>query len=362
MTDRPYTQVPDVAADITNRCNLHCTHCYNCSGEGPAQDLPLGQLCDLFDEIVQYKQQHIRLGGGDPVLHPEFPQVVREAADRGIEVSLSTSGLFDSGAREALPDLPIALYVVSLDGLRDQNDRIRGNGSFERAVDFIRFLRGAGRKVTIATHVCKSNAGELPDLVALADELGAGIKFAPVRPVGRARQLMADEILTASALLQAVRTVDRLRSGYPSLPLKIDFDVLRAPPAAKEPPPRVKQACPAGRSRLNVCYDGYIYPCSFFVTRDRRFAIGRLGKKSLLELWQDSPVLSPFRELVPDPHCLDCGAFGRKCFGGCRAMAYFSSGRLDARDPLCIMHLAKANGADVDLDSLQPRNGGNGSC
>jgi len=335
---RPYfAPVPElVGVEITNRCNLSCRHCFNFSGEGPLQELALADVLYLFDQVREMGITRIRLSGGEPTLHPDFPAIVTEARRRGLQVSINTHAQYGPDRRDRIARLPVELFLVSLDGLRALNDSIRGPGAFERAVDTAGWLRGLDRAVVLSVHLTHSAVRDVEGLVALAAELRVDIKFAPLRLLGRAREYLRDEVLAPADFYQAVRTITRLRAQYPAVRISTDFDILQ-PAGPPGPPPPSRASCPAGRSMLNVSYDGYVYPCAFLVTPQRDFAAGHLRETPLATLWRDSPVFEPFRTLRKDARCQSCFAYGQTCVGGCVAMAYFETGRLDAHDPTCFI-------------------------
>jgi radical SAM protein with 4Fe4S-binding SPASM domain len=121
-----------------------------------------------------------------------------------------------------------------------------------------------------------------------------------------------------------------------------DFDILDGVKTSDPPDPN-RESCGAGRTSCNLNFDGYIYPCAFLVTPEREFAAGSIRESSLLELWQKSPVFQRFRALRKSARCQNCFAYRRSCVGGCPAIAYFTTGDLEAHDPTCF------------IDHVQPR-------
>jgi radical SAM protein with 4Fe4S-binding SPASM domain len=337
MAEPYFTPTPKwVGVEITNRCNLYCKHCFNRSGEGAVQELALADLLSLFDQVLEMGVTTIRISGGEPTLHPDFATIVAKAHQLGLRVSINSHGVYPASIREQIAGLPVDLFIVSLDGLQKANDSIRGKGVFDRAVDTVAWLRSLGRSVVLGVHLARSNVADVEGLIALAAELDAGVKFSPLRPVGRAQEYLHDQVLSPLVFLGAVRTITRLRANYPDIHISTDFDILR-PVESSGPPPPARASCPAGRSMLNVNYDGYVYPCAFLVTPQQEFAAGHLSEAPLLTLWQESPVFLPFRTLEKDAQCQSCFAYGQSCLGGCLAMSYFITGRLDAHDPTCFI-------------------------
>lgn len=348
MTKPYFTEVPElIGVEITNRCDLACRHCFNNSGTGQVRELSIGDLRYLFDQVREMGIERIRISGGEPTLHPDFPAAVEEAHRRGLRVSINTHGLYSSRIRAKIAELPIELLIISLDGLRDVNDSIRGPGVFDRAIDTAAWLVGLERSVTLGVHLTRSAVDDVAGLIALAAKLGAGIKFAPVRPLGRAQQHLRNEILCPADFYKTVRSVTRLRGEYPGIQISTDFDILR-PVEPSHPLFPSRGSCPAGRSMLNVNYDGHVYPCAFLVTPRREFAAGHLHETSLLTLWRESPVFLPFRTLEKNAICQSCFAYGQTCVGGCVAVSYLTTGRLDAHDPTCFIEFV----SPADLEGV----------
>lgn len=348
MAQQYFTVAPElVGVEITSRCDLACRHCFNSSGQGPLQELSLVDLTYLFDQVREMGIEKIRISGGEPTLHPDFSAVVTEAHRRGLRVSINTHGLYSSRTRAQIAELPVELFIVSLDGLRDVNDSIRGQGVFDRVVETATWLLGQDRSLMLGVHLTRSAVGDVAGMIALAAKLGAGIKFAPLRPLGRAQQHLRKEILCPADFYKAVCTITRLRGEYPGIQISTDFDILR-PVEPSHPLSPSRGSCPAGRSMLNVNYDGYVYPCAFLVTPRREFAAGHLHETPLLTLWHKSPVFPPFRTLQKDAICQSCFAYRQTCVGGCVAVSYLTTGRLDAHDPTCFIEFV----SPADLEGV----------
>ncbi len=332
--------IPLVGVEITNRCNLQCRHCFNNSGSAPEHTLTLAELCHIFAQVKALGQTRIRLSGGEPTLHPDFGAVVIAAQRYGLEVSINSHGLFSLQKREELAAAPIALYIISLDGLREANDAIRGPGIYDRVVESATWLRVLGRTVELGVHLRRANIADIQGLAALAASLGATLKFSPLRPIGRAAETLREEILTPEDYYRAVQAIGHARAHFPKLTITTDFDILEnAPRATPSPPSPSRTSCPAGRTMLNINDDGLVYPCAFLITPEREFAAGNIRVTPLVDIWQNSPVFLQFRTLAKESQCQVCFAYGQSCPGGCIAMAYALTGRLDGHDPTCFAHL-----------------------
>jgi radical SAM protein with 4Fe4S-binding SPASM domain len=333
VTSQSYaSELPDVAVDLTNRCPLVCRHCYNSSGEGVLKELSIASMVRILDQLSEFGQRSLKLSGGEPTHHPHFARIVREAQDRKIQVCINTSGRYPTCVRQQLARLGLARIVISLDGMQQEHDAIRGRGSFELAKESLRASRDACEDVTIAVHVRRSNARDADDLIDLAHAFRVAIKFSPLRPLGRAVAQLSEEFPAPEDFRTVVQAVTGARKRYPGMWIGTDFDILGF--GVGEPRFPAHASCPAGRTRLNVSYDGDVYPCSFFAGHPA-FSIGNVDRSPIIEMWRQSPVLAQFRVARKSDACRRCGAYGSRCNGGCVAMSYFTAGRLHAHDPVC---------------------------
>jgi MoaA/NifB/PqqE/SkfB family radical SAM enzyme len=91
--------------ELTGRCQLRCTHCY--AESGPESDHGTMTADDwrrVLDESAAVGAQEVVIIGGEPTLHPDLPELVRYALDRGMRVEV-----FSNLARP-LPDALWALF------------------------------------------------------------------------------------------------------------------------------------------------------------------------------------------------------------------------------------------------------------
>lgn len=126
-----------------------------------------------MDSLVEAGVSFLGFEGGEPLLRHDLPEILEEAHVR-FHTSLVTNGwLLPQRIRELRDHLEY--LFVSLDGIGETHDRLRGNPrSFERAVEGIRSV-GGDVPVAISHTVTKENLGHAERLVALAEELSCRI-------------------------------------------------------------------------------------------------------------------------------------------------------------------------------------------
>jgi len=148
---------------ITDRCNLRCRHCY--LGDGHRQDLPLDCIERVLREFEELQGLRLLLSGGEPLLHPEFWKLNERVRDFPFRSVLLSNGTLIT------PDVARRLRVhevqLSLDGIKEGHEALRGEGTFERTVLVIDHLQEVGIAVSIATMIHRGNLTEFDALASL---------------------------------------------------------------------------------------------------------------------------------------------------------------------------------------------------
>ncbi len=148
---------------ITDRCNLRCRHCY--IGDGLHQDLPLEKIFKVLKEFEEIQGLRLLLSGGEPLLHPHFwkiNEILREYPFRSILLSNGTLI-----TKETAKKLRVHEVQISLDGMKEGHESIRGEGTFEKTLQAIDHLQEANIRVSVATMIHRRNLKEFDKLASL---------------------------------------------------------------------------------------------------------------------------------------------------------------------------------------------------
>lgn len=158
--------------NLTNRCNFKCEHCFR--EDASKEDLALPLLERCLPTLRVLGVQLLAFTGGEPILHPQFPQIVRRCAESGFRLGVVTNGSATERYLEALaPHRDHVAYVaLSLDGATaETHDGLRHHrGSFHDVLASITALRRAGYPVNIS-HVLSKRTAKVTSLLALAELL-----------------------------------------------------------------------------------------------------------------------------------------------------------------------------------------------
>jgi pyruvate-formate lyase-activating enzyme/predicted phosphodiesterase len=170
-------------------CNLHCDYCAVASAPtARPRTMSTQQFRARVDEALGEGFTELYLTGGEPLLHPDLPELFGYAATRLPTVLLTNAMLLRGRRLQRFADLAdLSLTVqTSLDGARPStHDRHRGAGSWTATIEGIRTLTRLGFTVRVAMTETPDNTGEVADAARLLADLGIpGEQFA-VRPLLR---------------------------------------------------------------------------------------------------------------------------------------------------------------------------------
>jgi Fe-coproporphyrin III synthase len=351
---------PVIFWNLTEKCNLSCTHCYSRSGPDRATDgeLTTTEALAFIDDLAAMGVPLILFSGGEPLLRHDIWELADHAAAKGIKVALSTNGtLITADVAAKIRKSGIEYAGISLDGATAAtHDRFRQSpGAFDRSVAAFARCRDAGVRCGVRVTLTQENFSELGALIDLAVSLGAS-RFCLywLVPSGRGSdsyvriQLGPREVTEALGLLYRKAqeidpgTMEFLTVDSPQdcihLLQSMERDNSPDLAGARELLASLNGGCSAGNRVANVDPLGNVYPCQF--ARSSDFLIGNIRTTPFSTLWADSthPVLARFRQrpVQAGGKCGTCGFFNL-CGGGCRVRAYAEAGDFSAGDPFCFV-------------------------
>jgi radical SAM protein with 4Fe4S-binding SPASM domain len=307
--------------EITNRCNLNCIHCSVKANERLDNELTTAEWKNLITNLAEMGVEAVGLSGGEPLLREDVFDLATHALSQGLLVGLVTNGLLlNREIVEKIKKLNLDVQI-SLDGSRSlYHDKIRDQeGAFEKLLEKARLLKEEGIKFTVAAVATAHNYKDLPDLLRLSEEIGAGgFRVQPFFPVGRGslhkEELDLDPSMTkfiSSCLLKAKEESEIEVGGF-----YFQFAFQPEPPSIAQP--CEDGACSAGYTFAGVTHDGYAYPCSHIW----QLAEDNIRDKPFPWIWENSRIFNFFRSLQradTSETCQNCIYFS-KCKGGCKAM------------------------------------------
>jgi GeoRSP system radical SAM/SPASM protein len=314
---------------LNNNCNFACRHCY--SRDDVHDELEKEALFTSLEKVAKAGVFSVNFGGGEPLLRRDLLEIAAFTAGLGLRISMNSNGwLIDRQTSAALKGAGFSKVGISIDShFPEIHDRFRGvEGSHQRAKAAIGHLAAAGIATSISTVICRINHNDISDLVAFAQEQGAGqlnLHNFKCSGLGFAHR---DELdLSPEEWREFYRKALAAKGGVKGLEISLD-DPIIALLGARDVGSLVKGSV-CGKLSLNIKANGDITPCGFIPV-----VIGNIVRDSLREVWRDSPVLAKMRNKLPTGKCAGCDKYD-DCLGGCSARALALTGDLNSPDPHC---------------------------
>ena len=164
----------DIGFELTNLCNLHCTHCIRGSTQPRIERLDLGLFRHILDQAAAlFDPVGVVFTGGEPLASDLFPAAVRAVAERDLRYRFVTNGWLVPRHLGLLVRHPPQFVRVSLSGgVEATHDAVRGHGGFRRALLGVAALLSRGLRAELSMVVTRASRGEMRDAIALATALG----------------------------------------------------------------------------------------------------------------------------------------------------------------------------------------------
>jgi mycofactocin radical SAM maturase len=316
--------------EVTYGCNLNCIHCLSSSGRRDPRELDTAQARALIREFAGMGVFYVNIGGGEPLIRTDFPDLVDYALAQRVGVKFSTNGA--RLTRELTRRFAKRDYLdiqVSLDGATPQtNDAVRGAGSYASARRGMDNLAAEGfGAFKISVVVTRHNLVELDALESMARDYGAQLRITRLRPSGRGADSWDELRLRPDQQKQ-------LYAWLSQRPGVLTGDSFFHLSALGEKLPGLN-LCGAGRVVCLIDPVGDVYACPFVM--HERFRAGSIRDVGgFREVWEAAPLFTELRAPGSAGACASCGSYDA-CQGGCMAAKFFTGLDLDGPDPECVL-------------------------
>lgn len=206
LAQGPVPSLRYLEVQVTWRCNLACRHCY--LGKARAVDMTPDVFKAIGREFEAMGGLRLMISGGEPLAHPRWAET--NATLDGLPVRrvlLSNGGLLTP---EILGELNFDEVQISIDGLQEGHDMLRGKGGFERAMAAARLVRDSDLDLSVATMAHSGNLNEMSGLEEIVHSLEA-IEWGIDAPVISGR--LSDNPELAVSPKQAAEAMARAYGG-----------------------------------------------------------------------------------------------------------------------------------------------------
>ncbi|WP_434444006.1 radical SAM protein [Lentzea sp. E54] len=340
----------EISLQLTYKCNLRCTHCYQWNEQGFFRDFSVQQQrteldITIIEDVLRMTaplRSKLFLWGGEPLMHSGFSEVAALVERYPRTVNMCTNGLLFKRNMEHLLRIGENLnLLVSLDGLGEDHEALRGKGTFKRTMENIRTMLDLKRsgawdgELSLSCMVSHVTVGKMYEFMEWAEELGVNTVYFQfpwfISPeVAEAMDRLYDEafawlnpatgtkkptwhsytyrlppeqlpVLRESMARLAARQW-RVRVRYQP---QLEADEVADFILGTSRPAQHRNKCLAVSNRMEVHADGNVSSCKFFP----EFVVGNLYDTPAAELWQ-SPSFREIRKIMSAngmmPVCSKC--------------------------------------------------------
>lgn len=217
VSDRFARPLRELRISVIDRCNFRCTYCMpEDSLQGRGVFLPLVKLltdheiADLVYAFVELGVQKVRLTGGEPLVRPGLPGLVRRlAAIDGLhDIALTTNGVLLPRLAADLADAGLGRITVSLDSL-DQEVLGHMSGGKARLGEILAGITAAEdagfKRIKINTVVQRGvNDHTIIDLLAHFRGSGHSVRLIEYMDVGNSNHWQLDQVVPSAEWVERI--------------------------------------------------------------------------------------------------------------------------------------------------------------
>lgn len=307
----------EVSIEIIRKCPNHCLHCSSLSNDQCKEIMPFNKFKEVVTDAKKLGAETICLSGGEPFLHSEIIEFVSFVRTSGLNCYIYTSGVTLDGDGLAVPisldemkrlSCLVTKIIFNIEaGTEETYNKIMGtNGHFKLMQQSALNADKAGIRTEAHFVPMALNVSEIDAVINLCRAIHISkISFLRLVIHGRASQHRELLELSDKSLLQ-------FKDKLFSIQARADFPIRIGVPLTED---MTCAKCEAANGKLNIKYDGAVYPCEVFKNIRMEHSLeGILPENiydhSLEEIYTDSEFLKRVRSISSDfvasGHCETC--------------------------------------------------------
>ena len=294
----------EISIEILQRCPNRCIYCSSHSNPQATHIISFEIIKNIIDDAKSIGCKTVCLSGGEPFLHPQILDIISYIAKQQLICYVYTSGIYMKD--EVYSSLPNE-YIEAIRGMVDKvifnveadsstlYDQIMGTdvGGFDMMKKSINDCVSSG--LVVETHVVpmQVNFKHLKSIFGMCYQLGVS-KVSILRLVlqGRALENLSLVKLTGEDSREVTKLIKTLNEAYKG---KVRIGL----PYSDS---NCRIYCKAASDKINVRYDGNVYPCEVFKDDLLNAKLGcepdNVWKDSFYDIYKNSPYLNVVRRRI----------------------------------------------------------------
>lgn len=294
----------EISIEILQRCPNRCIYCSSHSNPQATHIIPFEIIKNVIDDGKSLGCKTVCLSGGEPFLHPQILDIISYIAKQQLICYVYTSGIFMKD--EVYSSLPNE-YIEAIRGMVDKvifnveadssalYDQIMGTDvdGFDMMKKSINDCVSSG--LVVETHVVpmQVNFKHLKSIFEMCYQLGVS-KVSILRLVLQGRALVNLSLvkLTGEDSREVTKLIKALKEAYKG---KVRIGL----PYSDS---NCRIYCKAASDKINVRYDGNVYPCEVFKDDLLNAKLGckpdNVWKDRFYDIYQESSYLNVVRRRI----------------------------------------------------------------
>ena len=294
----------EISIEILQRCPNRCIYCSSHSNPQATHIISFEIIKNIIDDAKSLGCKTVCLSGGEPFLHPQILDIISYIAKQQLICYVYTSGIYMKD--EVYSSLPNE-YIEAIRGMVDKvifnveadsstlYDQIMGTdvGGFDMMKKSINDCVSSG--LVVETHVVpmQVNFKHLKSIFEMCYQLGVS-KVSILRLVlqGRALENLSLVKFTGEDSREVTKQIKALKEA--------DKGKVRTGLPYSDSNCRIY--CKAASDKINVRYDGNVYPCEVFKDDLLNAKLGcepdNVWKDSFYDIYKSSPYLNVVRRRI----------------------------------------------------------------
>lgn len=275
----------EVSIEIIRKCQNHCVHCSSESDKNCLEKLPLQKFKEVVFDAARLGAETICLSGGEPFLHKDIYEMIKFIHDLGLSCFIYTSGIMSDSAGNNISISKDFLSCIAKEKTKlifnieaaseETYNRIMGTRQcFGVMQESIQNAVSLGFLTEAHFVPMKLNIQEIDAVIELCNFLKISkVSFLRLVPHGRAEKHLAEIMLSATELNSLKEKLDYLQMN------NSDSIRIGVPLSSNT----LCHKCEAAEGKLNIRYDGKVFPCEVFKNCSFKNSLGCLKPQSIYE-------------------------------------------------------------------------------
>ncbi|MBI9014069.1 MAG: radical SAM protein [Clostridiales bacterium] len=290
---------------MTQNCNLFCKHCYNMNSGKKTIDTH-NHIMGIVNKLIEADIMEVTLTGGEILTIPFIDEVFQKLLDNDVYINIYTNAiLLDEHIDILSMNKEQFKIFTSIDGVKEDHDRIRGIGSYDKTMKNIELAISKGCDIQTNTVINAINYKEIPRVVSILTSVGVkSLQFSYTVIEGNAK-VNNDELQMTRDMYDEISNIMKNINEKSKDDVKVFFENYHLNEQDNsnviddfDKPWR----CTAGETRFTIIENGDVIACPYFP----EFKLGNIGQNSIEEIW-NSELKSKFVDFR------DKNSSGNKC-------------------------------------------------